>query len=309
MGYTLFFLIDSYTQECYPIFSLRLCHYLVISTQSNWNAIHHDKGRKDCPPVEIPPLNFWVDVRAQHNMRGDKVEQIKTIFDVQTDIVSFGVLVEKPDGSTVKLPPYTDIFSPEVDFVSKFRYTIPYDQAEDRDPIAGSPYYFTLLDIFGNPIPGSTKPDIWTGCNISAPSNFATNKNDYSKESILIDWDDVEVTNGFDPGSGVGFYQIEIGGWNPWTPDIYGSNLIKSSKHEVPWGDFEPPSLGNPDGFDLGIGLKRFTDGVYALRIEAFSEPPSGSDGQSIECVVVDFDQNIFFQKSGDNITFIHSQP
>jgi hypothetical protein len=32
MGDTPFFLIDSYTQECYPIFSLRLCHYLVIST-------------------------------------------------------------------------------------------------------------------------------------------------------------------------------------------------------------------------------------------------------------------------------------
>jgi hypothetical protein len=269
-----------------------------------WTATHHDRRKKECPPVEIPPLSFSVDVRAQHNLRGGQVELIKTILEAQTDIASSGVLVEKPDGSRVTLPPYTDIFSPDVDFVSRFRYTIPFDLADNVDPIAGQPYYFTLLDVLGNPIPGSLKTDIWTGCFISAPRNFVASIS--ANNDIDVEWDEVPTANGFDPANGVGFYQIEIGGWNPWSPDIYGSNLIKSTTHIVPWNDFTPPSPGYPDGYDLGIALNRFPDNrTYGIRIEAFSRPPLGSGGQNHECAVVDFNENIYFQKFVDRISLI----
>jgi hypothetical protein len=270
--------------------------------EGNWSAIHHDRRRKECPPVQIPPLSSWVDVRAQHNLRGGEVEQIKTILEVQTDIVSLGVLVEKPDGSTVTLSPYTDIFSPDVDFVSNFRYVIPYDEADESDPEVGRLYYFTLLDNFGNPIPGSTKTDIWTGCLISAPNTFSAIVD--ANKNIALSWESVPTVVGFDPANGIGFYQIEIGGWDPWRPDIYGSNHIMSNSHEIPWSDFVPPSVGSPDGFDLGVGLESFPDGKYVIRVEAFSEPPPGSGGNAHECVVVDFQENIYFEKSSDIITF-----
>jgi hypothetical protein len=269
-----------------------------------WTAMHHDREKKSCPAVEIPPLSFSVDVRAQQNLRGGQAELIKTILEAQTDIASSGALVEKPDGTKVTLPPYTDIFSPDVDFVSKFRYTIPFDQADNVNPIAGQPYFFTLLDVLGNPIPGSLKTDTWTGCFISAPRNFVANIS--SNNDIDIEWDEVPKVDGFDPANGVGFYQIEIGGWNPWSPDIYGSNLIKSTTHIVPWNDFIPPSPGYPDGYDLGVGLSKFPDDrTYGIRIEAFSRPPIGSGGQNHECVIVDFDENIYFQKTVNGISLI----
>jgi hypothetical protein len=270
----------------------------------SWTATHHDRRRKKCPPVEIPPLEFSVDVRAQHNLRGGQIELTKTILEAQTNIASSGVLVEKPDSTVVTLRPYTDIFSSNVDFVSRFRYTIPFDLADNADPIPSKPYYFTLLDVLGNPIPGSLKSDIWTGCFISAPINFVANI--YSNNDIGIEWDEVPTANGFDPANGVGFYQIEIGGWNPWSPDIYGCNLIKSTTHTVPWNDFTPPSPGYPDGYDLGIALNKFPDNrTYGIRIEAFSKPPIGSGGGNHECVIVDFNENIYFQKFANGISLI----
>jgi hypothetical protein len=271
--------------------------------EGSWSGIHHDRRRKKCPPVEIPPLSFWGDVRLQKNLRGETVELKKTILEAQTDIVSSGVLVENPDGSTIILPPFTDIFSPDVDFVSRFRYVIPFDEADENDPIAGEPYYFTLLDLLGNPIPGATTTDIWTECLITAPSNIKAKNLD--NKDIEVKWDPVDLEDGFDPANGIGFYQIEIGGSNPWTPDKYGSNHIKSIWHIVPWGDFNPGYPGVPDGNDLGEGLSHFPDGEFSIRVEAFSRPPSGSGGFGHECVVVDFDENRFFKKEGDTINII----
>jgi hypothetical protein len=266
-----------------------------------WIANHHDRRKQKCPSVEIPPLSFWGDVRAQYNLRGGQIESIKSIFEAQTSIVSSGVLVEKPDGSTVRLLPATDIFTPDIDFQNRFRYLIPYDEADDGDPIAGKAYYFTLLDVLGNPIPGSTITDVWTGCYITAPKNFSAELiNDLD---IKVSWDSVDSVDGFDPANNVGFYQIEIGGWQPWTEDLYGSRA-QSAWHVVPWDDFIPPAPGIPDGEDLGVGLNKFPDGSFAIRIEAFSEPPSGSGGQIHECVVVDFDENLLFIKAGNSIEF-----
>jgi hypothetical protein len=76
-----------------------------------------------------------------------------------------------------------------------------------------------------------------------------------------------------------------------------------SNWHLVPWYDFAPPSQGDPDGFDLGVGLNRFDYGVYELRVEAFSTPPPGSGGKNHECVVVDFGENLSFTRTADGIT------
>ena len=155
----------------------------------------------------------------------------------------------------------------------------------------------------GNPIPGSTKEDIWTGCYISAPSNFSADVQ--GNNDVLVSWDKVDLEDGFDPEKDTGFYQIEIGGSDPWTPDLYGSNHIKSTNHIVPWAFFSPGSPGFPDGTDLGIALEDFPDGIFSIRIEAFSEPPAGSGGYVHECVVVDFDENLSFEKEGESVTIL----
>jgi hypothetical protein len=174
----------------------------------NWSATHHDRRRTDCPPVEIPPLNFWADVRAHHNLLNGNLTEIRTILEGQTDIVSSGMLVKKPDGTTVIVPFYTDIFSPNVNFITQFRYVIPFNQADAHDPIVGQPYTFTLLDVLGNPIPGTTKTDVWTACLITPPQNL--NATVTSSLDIHLAWDPVPSAPGFNPASGIGFYQIDV---------------------------------------------------------------------------------------------------
>jgi len=268
-----------------------------------WTALHHDRRIKNCPPVEIPPLNFYADVRANVNLNDGEEITVKTIFEAQTNIVSSGVVVTKPDGTTVLITPYTDIYSPYVDFVSTFRFLIPWDTADEGYPETGSPYFFTLLDILGQPIPGATQSDVWTGCYIDAPRNVMMEI--LENKDIELVWDDVETTDGFNPSNDEGFYQIAIDGINPRTPTLYGSNLIKSNWHIVPWEDFTSPSHGNPDGYDLGVGLSQFNNGDYQVRLIAFSEPPSGSGGYFHECEVTDTAENVFFNKL-DNVLKTH---
>ena len=90
-----------------------------------------------------------------------------------TDIASSSMLVERPDGTSVVIPPHTDIFSPDVDFVSEFRYLQPFDQASEGEPTPGQPYTFTLLDARGEPIPGTARTDVWTECLIEPPTNLS----------------------------------------------------------------------------------------------------------------------------------------
>ena len=271
--------------------------------EGTWSADHHDRRRKDCPPVEIPPLHFRADVSSRHDIQNNGDIVIKTQLGGQTDIVSSGMLVEKPDGTTLIVPPYTDIFSPNVDFVNEFRYFIPFDQAEDGDPIAGQPYKFTLLDVLGNPIPGATVTDTWTACLVEPPRNFSAT---VENKNIDLSWQAVRVVDGFDPANNTGFYQITIDTYGtPYGPSPYGANGILFLNHIIPWENFTPGAPGSPDGADFGVGLNMFDNRLYSIRVESTAIPPSGSPGQGAECAVVDFSEVLVFEKSTDSITII----
>jgi hypothetical protein len=110
-------------------------------SEGTWQGFHHDRERKKCPAVEIPPLNFSVDVWLRKNLRGGVTEEITTALDGTTDIASAGVLVERPDGISV-LTPLTSIFSPDVDFVSQFRYSLG---IVGDAPVVGQPYIHFYL--------------------------------------------------------------------------------------------------------------------------------------------------------------------
>ena len=124
-----------------------------------------------------------------------------TIFEGFTNIASSGMFVERPDGSTLIVPPFTDIFTPTIDFVTEFRYVIE----EESAPIPGEAYTFTLLDPLGNPIEGTTTTDVFYACLANAPSNASAN---VVSSGLDLDWDDVAVTSSFNPPNGLGFYQV-----------------------------------------------------------------------------------------------------
>jgi hypothetical protein len=271
--------------------------------KGNWSATHHDRRRTDCPAVKIPPFSFRADVSARRQIYpAPPGEEVRIALDGQTNIVSAGMLVAKPDGTTIVVPPYTDIFSPNVDFVTEFRYFIPFPQAEAGYPISGKPYTFTLVDALGNPIPGTTQTDVWTACLVQPPHNLSAVIT--PNQDIDLTWAPVPPVLGFNPPN-EGFYQITIDHRSGPPCCLYGANLIGQVNHLIPWNDFTPGTPGKPDGFDYGVGLNKLANDIYQIRVESFSFPPPGSSGVGLECAVVDFGQVLLFSKGSTSINLI----
>lgn len=269
--------------------------------KGNWSATHHDRRRTHCPAVEIPPLQFSGDVEAFHNYDGNVLTQVKTLFGGRTNIVSSSMLVKRPDGTTVVVPFFTDIFTPEVDFITVFNYLTPFNEGDDSDPMSGKTYTFTLLDALGNPIPGATKTDVWAACREAPPRNLRATVT--PNKDINLTWDSVQPVPGFNPASGIGFYQITIDPV-PWTPPgaVYGAHFIKSPSHLIPWNTFVPNAPGVPDGSDVGVALKSLADGSYRIWASSNSVPAPSDPGTGYECVVTDFGATVQFVKNGSSI-------
>jgi protocatechuate 3,4-dioxygenase beta subunit len=263
-----------------------------------WEAEHHDRRRPHCGEMIDPSLQFNQDLYAHQDIAPPTPHYYK-LYEAYTHIVSSGMLVDTPDGQTVYVPSYTDIFSPFVDFVSEFRFLLQLEGA----PISGEIYTFTLLDILGNPIPGAIAEDIWTGCTQEAPGNIQLSYN--VEESIHMTWDPVPITDGWDPGGEpqVGYYQIGI---SPIfeSQTSYGSAGIASPEHIIPWESFVEGENGDPDGTDFGLSLSELDDGVYDVNLEAFSEALPASGGFGAECSVRDSNELLQMNKSDDEFTF-----
>lgn len=270
-----------------------------------WVASHHDRRRTKCPPVDdlnTPGIHYRADVYAIRHVSGDQLNEARTILEGSTNIVSTAMLVERPDGSSLIVAPFTDIFSPTVDFISEFRYLQPWEELDIGDPMTSEHYTFTLLDALGKPIPGTTKMDKWTGCDIGAPRNL----NGIVMPNLDIDlsWDSVDSGPGFDPANGLGFYQIAIRTW-PEMNEMYGSSGIQLTNHIIPWTNFFPPAHGQPDGDNFGQGLEVFSDGNHEIWISSFSIASEENGGSGLECNSTDLGAAIFFKKEDDSINFI----
>jgi len=194
--------------------------------------------------------------------------------------------------------PYTDLFSPFVNFVNEFRYL----SNLEGPPISGEIYSFTLLDILGNPIAGATAEDIWTGCAQGAPVNIQLE--DTIGEDVLMSWNDVLIADGWDPSGGIGFYQIGI---SPLfeSETSYGASGIATNKHLIPW---DPPeenfSEGDPDGSNFGKPIIKLDDGEYEVGIGAYADAPDGSGGSGLECAVYDSSEFYMMNKIGNELNF-----
>ncbi len=272
-------------------------------TEGAWTGTHHDRRRTHCPfgDPPLPGLYFGADVYVHHGYRGEGLVSSNHLLEAYTNIVSLAMQVERPDGSVVVVPFYTDIFSPFVDFVSEFRYLEGYEGDAD----SGTPYTFTLLDGLGNPIPGTTVTDVWTACQTYPPPRDLTAA--MSGDDIDLSWAPVPNAPGFDPDGGIGFYQLGI--WSELGPGTsYGANDIGLLNHLIPWSrhpDWDQG--GTPDGFDHGFPLGELDDGLYRLSVSAFSypDPNEPQAGQGLECAVYDDAENLFFDKSADGIALM----
>ncbi len=263
-----------------------------------WTAVHHDRRVTKCPSVRDIGLGFQGDVYTHLDV-GETPARISSVYEAYTIIVSSGMLVEAPDGSRFIAQEYTDIFSPDVDFVGRFRFV------SDREgqPISGGIYKFTLLDIFGDPIPGTESTDIWMGCNQTAPINLTTAL--VPGSSVTLGWDAVpDVLGEFQPSLGIGFYQIGIDPFHWGGMHNYGSNWIQTPQHVLPWNPFEPGSAGSPNGYDYGVSLSEFADGAYQINLFAFSFAQPRNGGFGLECDVQDSSHKLVMTKQGNDLTF-----
>ena len=266
----------------------------------NWSVLHHDRRQVKCPEVEVgDDLIFHGDVYGIVGIApvGEENSQ-GTLLESFTNIVSTGVRVDLPGGGSLIVPYEAGLFSPLVDFISEFRF---FDDLEGL-PIAGQTYTFTLLDVFGQPIPGATSTDIWLSCALGAPRNVAASVN---LGGMSLSWDPVSPVAGFDPGGfpPLGFYQIELYAETDWAM-VYGSNGIHSPSHLIPAPGFGGFAPGTPDGFDFGQGLLELADGAYVIDTIAFAEAVHAG-GSGLECQVRAWEEQVRFELSGGAITIL----
>ncbi|MBM3180366.1 MAG: hypothetical protein FJZ86_08425 [Chloroflexi bacterium] len=263
----------------------------------DWTAYHHDRREPSCPTVQLGgELFFDASINGIVGIQPDESRNEGNIIEGFSNIVSSGLKAALPDGSSVTIPFYTDLFSPNVNFVDNFRYLQDFPNL----PAAGETYTFTLLDVFGDPIPGTTVTDVWYACAADAPRNVAATMD---TDGIHVTWNAPASAPGFDPANFVGFYQIELypdggGGFG------FGSNGVASPAHLIPFNSFGGGAPGSPDGFDFGSSLSELENGVYYFDVISFSEA-FGAGSVGLECQIRAYDEQVRFEKSGDTVILL----
>jgi hypothetical protein len=260
-----------------------------------WHAVHLDRRHVSAPEVDLedPTIDLFFHADAYASLSGPasvppEERGACTILGVSSNIVMDSVRVTKPDGTSIILPPYTDVFSLGVDWVTLFRFST----CDPGMPVAGGTYIFTALDASGDPIPGVEVADVWVGVEApDPPSNVAVTVVD--DDGVMVTWDDVPIIPGsFEPASDpqLGFYQMGINGPEPEWESVYGANFIADPFHLVPRdkADFVP-------GQDHGMPLDEMVDGTYVLGTCVHSMAPEGSLGHGFEYNNSDPEESILF--------------
>ena len=233
--------------------------------EGTWEAQHLDRRCVRCDGVDPddPVILYEADVYGHSND-----SYFGSILELRrTNLAAASIRVTLPGGAEVELPPYTDVFSPDVDFVSLFRFI----GLVDGLPVAGGTYTFTALDILGEPIPGVVTTDVYVGeYQIPPPTNVQLADD---PGGILVTWNQTTVLPGaFDPGSGVGFNQITLlqrqnGDWH----DVYGEAEINGNVTLIP--NHVLQALLD----EHGPGLE------YRVMVSSFSVAPNDSAGYGLE--------------------------
>jgi len=216
------------------------------------------------------------------------------ILGIMTNVVMDSVRVDMPDGRSIIIPRYTDVFSPEVEWTTLFRFST----CEPGMPIAGGEYIFTGLNVAGEPIPGARNTDIWVGVEPPGPPTHV--RADIIEDGILVSWDESPIIPGsFEPTAEpqLGFYQLWINRVGT-KESVYGANGISASPHLIP-----QDKASFVEGKDYGLSLSDMEDGTYCLGASVHSVAPEGSLGKGFEYDNTDLAQSIIFTIQDGEIT------
>jgi hypothetical protein len=265
----------------------------------SWEGIHASTETAGCPETISERLFLDGSVGVRRDLATTQPTDIAN-FLTETNIVSSKLMIEAPNGEKIVADYQTDIFNPNVDFISQFRYHF----ANEGTPEMNTLYKFSLLDQNGKAIPGADFIDAFRNCDHGAAANYQFTFD--PGQFFELTWESPKIISGsFDPENGHGFFQITIekypqqeGGF------VYGAEGYKNT-HRIPWITFVPGSPGAPDGFDYGISLSEFENGEYEISIFSYNryDPPEGENGH--DCWVFDSRENIVFLKEGDQLTLI----
>jgi hypothetical protein len=231
-------------------------------------------------PDLAPPLQEGLSVDVSCSLIGPAGDPAsrnpETVFDVTlTDIEAVQVAVETPDGETIAIPAYGDLYGQE----RRFHLRIP------GLPQAGGTYTFKALGADGMPIPGAVASDVYLGGHeLDPPVNVQVQ---VTEAGLLVTWDPVPVIPGaFDPSGSPhsGFYQMTLSGGETATEfgwNNVGMRLAETS-HLIPFRhqDFGPG--------DRGAALDEMENGEYYLSLMSFSVPPEGTAAYANECSASD---------------------
>jgi len=272
---------------------------------NSWSVNHLDRRRIKAPTLDLddPPLDLYFRVDAFAQLFGpwniDVLERNPgTTVDAYSNIVMDSVRVTFPDGSVQIMTQYSDLFSPEVDWVTYYRFNNIYPGL----PVAGGTYVFTALDIIGNPIPGVEATDVWVGVPPPPPpTNTMATWVESPTAGIMASWDPISAIPGsFEPPY-IGCYELEVYDAN-WT-EIYAASTGVSS-HLVPnsTADF----ITN---VDRGASLEEMANGTYRLNYQIFTVAPAGSAGKGMEYIARDYAQSWWFEVSGGTVSNLHKAP
>ena len=213
---------------------------------------------------------------------------------VMTNMIIGSVCVELPDGGSVLLSTYTDVFTPDVDWTSLFRFAT----CEPGMPIPGGEYIFTALDVAGEPISGVKNTDIWVG--VDAPDPPTNVRAEIVENGMLVSWDEIPIIPGsFEPAAQpqLGDYRLEI--WVTETGEIvYGAFGISVSSYLIP-----QDRSSFIEARDWGLSLSEMEDGTYCLHTRVASMAPAGSLGKGLEYFNTDPGQDIVFTVKDREIT------
>jgi hypothetical protein len=198
------------------------------------------------------------------------------------------VVVECPNGQSVILPAYGDVYGQERRF---------YERIQEL-PQAGGTYTFSPLDADGAPIPGAVASDVYVGGYEPDPPTHI--RAEVVEDGILVTWEPPPVISGaFDPGGSPprGFYQISLAGedgmsygWNHVGMPLPETSHLISLRRQ----DFGPG--------DRGLALEEMEDGIYSLHVDAFSFAPEGTAGRGLECEAHDPAEDIQIVIEGGQI-------
>ena len=211
-----------------------------------------------------------------------------------TNMVVNSVRVDLPDGRSLIIPPYSDVFSPESEGTTVLRFYT----CEPGMPTAGGEYIFTGLDVAGEPLPGARNTDIWVG--VESPDPPINVRVEVVENGILVSWDESPIVPGsFEPTTKpqLGCYQLIVSRIETGV-SVYGANGIPTASYLIPRNkaDFI-------EGKDSGLSLSEMEDGAYRIDTRVLSVAPEDSLGTGLEHNNSDPGQSIIFTIRDGEIT------